>query len=60
MDYGSARILHHRLCYRLHLVENLFFDNRKEADYLLSEIGQQRIAQCIVDSIKAVEALKPI
>jgi N-acetylmuramoyl-L-alanine amidase len=42
------------------LVENLFFDNRKEALYLLSSEGQQAIANCIVDSILMCELLKPI
>ena len=42
------------------LVENLFFDNRKEAEYLLSETGQREIAMCIVQSIMACETLKPI
>jgi N-acetylmuramoyl-L-alanine amidase len=42
------------------LVENLFFDNRREAEYLLSDIGQQMITDCIVTSIKNVERLKPI
>lgn len=42
------------------LVENLFFDNRKEAEYLLSAAGQQSIADCIVQCIVTVEQLKPI
>lgn len=42
------------------LVENLFFDNRKEAEYLLSVDGQMVIANCIVDSIINCERLKPI
>lgn len=42
------------------LVENLFFDNRKEAEFLLSSIGQQKIANCIVHCIENVEQLKPI
>lgn len=29
------------------LVENLFFDNREEAKFLMSESGQMRIAQCL-------------
>lgn len=41
------------------LVENLFFDNRKEAEYLLSNKGQQEIAMCIVNCIETVERLKP-
>ena len=42
------------------LVENLFFDNREEAEYLVSEVGQQEIAQCMFDAIMEVEKLKPI
>lgn len=42
------------------LVENLFFDNRKEAEYLMSEKGQREIACCIVQCIQNVEYLKPI
>lgn len=42
------------------LVENLFFDNLKEAEYLMSEAGQEAIADCIIDAIKQVEQLKPI
>lgn len=42
------------------LVENLFFDNRKEAEFLLSVDGQMQIANCIVDCILNCEKLKPI
>lgn len=42
------------------LVENLFFDNRFEADFLLSDKGQEAIAECLFDCIKQVERLKPI
>lgn len=42
------------------LVENLFFDNRKEAEYLLSDKGQQDIAACLFDCILMTEKLKPI
>lgn len=42
------------------LVENLFFDNRREAEYLLSPEGQQAIANCLLDSILTIEQLKPI
>jgi N-acetylmuramoyl-L-alanine amidase len=42
------------------LVENLFFDNRKEAEFLLSADGQKQIADCIVKCIESVEKLKPI
>lgn len=42
------------------LVENLFFDNRKEAEFLLSEQGQKRFAECLFECIKLCEELKPI
>lgn len=42
------------------LVENLFFDNRKDANFLLSEAGQRQIADCIVEAIETCEKLKPI
>lgn len=42
------------------LVENLFFDNRKEAEYLLSKEGQLAIANCIVQCIVNCETLNPI
>lgn len=42
------------------LVENLFFDNKHEAEFLLSESGQKEIADCIVQCIQNVEKLKPI
>lgn len=42
------------------LVENLFFDNRKEAEFLLSAEGQRQIADCIVNCIYIVEKMKPI
>jgi N-acetylmuramoyl-L-alanine amidase len=42
------------------LVENLFFDNRQEAEFLLSEAGQNRIANCLAECIEQTEKLKPI
>lgn len=42
------------------LVENLFFDNRREAEVLLSDEGQERIAECLFASIQMCEQLKPI
>jgi len=42
------------------LVENLFFDNLKEAEFLMSKEGQETIADCIVQSIRICETLKPI
>jgi N-acetylmuramoyl-L-alanine amidase len=41
------------------LVENLFLDNQKEAEYLMSKEGQKAIADCIVAAIKETERLKP-
>jgi len=38
------------------LFENLFFDNRIEAEFLLSEIGQERIAQAMFNSILKIES----
>jgi N-acetylmuramoyl-L-alanine amidase len=37
------------------LVENLFFDNRREAEFLLSEEGRLRIARTLFKSIQEVE-----
>lgn len=42
------------------LVENMFFDNIDEAEFLLSEEGQNNIANCIVRAIMDCEILKPI
>lgn len=42
------------------LVENLFFDNRKDADYLTSKEGKEAIAECLYQCILACEKLKPI
>jgi len=42
------------------LVENLFFDNRTEAEFLNSPEGQEQIAECLFQSIKIVEQIKPI
>lgn len=42
------------------LVENLFFDNKTEAQFLLSEEGQERIAKCLFEAIQTCEKLKPI
>lgn len=42
------------------LVENLFFDNKREADFLLSDEGQKQIADCITEGILSIEKLKPI
>lgn len=42
------------------LLENLFFDNREEAEFLLSETGQKQIADCIVECILRTERQRPI
>lgn len=42
------------------LVENLFFDKRSEAEYLLSPEGQSNIAECLYQCIISCEKLKPI
>lgn len=42
------------------LVENLFFDNLKEAEFLMSSTGQKSIADCIVQAILTCESTKPI
>lgn len=42
------------------LTENLFFDNRHEAEFLLSDAGRDRIARALFDSIVLTEQLKPI
>jgi N-acetylmuramoyl-L-alanine amidase len=42
------------------LIENLFFDNRHDAEFLKSEDGQRKISDCIVHGIRNVEQLKPI
>lgn len=42
------------------LVENLFFDNREEALYLLSDAGQHAIAACMFAAIVECENIKLI
>lgn len=42
------------------LFENLFFDKRSEAEFLLSANGQQRIADAIIDGVKTIEQFKTI
>jgi N-acetylmuramoyl-L-alanine amidase len=42
------------------LVENLFFDNRREAEFLLSEEGRQTIAEALFTSIQYTEKYKPV
>lgn len=40
------------------LVENLFFDNRQEAEFLLSDDGQNQIAECLLGAILRCEILE--
>jgi len=42
------------------LIENLFYDNLEEAQYLLSNSGQKAIADTIVKAITETEKLKPV
>lgn len=42
------------------LIENLFFDNRREAEYLLSEEGRAKIADILFLAIRCTENSKPI
>jgi N-acetylmuramoyl-L-alanine amidase len=42
------------------LVENLFFDNRSEAEFLLSEAGQEAIAETLFQAILELERTQPI
>jgi N-acetylmuramoyl-L-alanine amidase len=42
------------------LVENLFFDNRREAEFLLSEVGRRQIADALFTSIQYTEKYKPV
>ncbi|MEX2593464.1 MAG: N-acetylmuramidase domain-containing protein [Anditalea sp.] len=36
------------------LVRNLFYDNKKEAEFLLSEEGQKKIAECLFQIVKEI------
>jgi N-acetylmuramoyl-L-alanine amidase len=42
------------------LVENLFFDNRREAEFLLSEEGRTAIADALFQAICFTEKSKPV
>lgn len=42
------------------LVENLFFDNRKEAEFLLSNSGQWQIADTLFYGIMTAERRRPV
>ena len=42
------------------LTENLFFDNRREAEFLLSREGQDKIAIVLFTAIMEIENTKPI
>ena len=36
------------------LVENLFFDNEREANYLMSDIGHEDISDCLFEVVKEI------
>jgi N-acetylmuramoyl-L-alanine amidase len=36
------------------LVENLFYDNKQDAQFLLSTQGQTRIARCLFNTVKEI------
>jgi N-acetylmuramoyl-L-alanine amidase len=42
------------------LVENFFYDNRKDAEFLMSEVGQTKIAEALFESIKNCDWFKPV
>ncbi len=42
------------------LVENLFFDTRKEAEFLSSDEGQEAFAEVLFQAILKCETLKPV
>lgn len=42
------------------LLETLFFDNRKEAEFLMSSEGQDRIANMLFEVVKTIEDKKPV
>lgn len=46
-------VLKHTACPAF-LVENLFFDNFDEAQYLLSDVGQQAIADCLFEAVQKI------
>ncbi len=52
-------VLRHTHCPAL-LVENLFFDNRVEAEFLLSATGQERIARTLFSAILTTERRRPV
>ncbi|RZS93292.1 N-acetylmuramoyl-L-alanine amidase [Aquimarina brevivitae] len=46
-------VLKHTRCPAM-LVENLFFDNYQEAKYLMSDEGQDELAECLFNVIKSI------
>jgi N-acetylmuramoyl-L-alanine amidase len=42
------------------LIENLFFDNRREAEFLMSKEGQERIAETLLMAMLCTEKSKPV
>lgn len=49
----NFRVLKSTICPAI-LVENLFFDNYKEAQFLLSDEGQEAIANCLLDVVRSI------
>lgn len=52
-------VLRETICPAL-LTENLFFDNRPEAEFLMSKTGQEKIAEVLFKAIMLTEEAKPI
>jgi len=52
-------VLHKTICPAI-LIENLFFDNRREAEFLMSEEGQTKIANVLMLAISATEWRRPV
>ena len=50
---ANFRVLKSTRCPAI-LVENLFFDNYFEAKYLLSDEGQEAIANCLLDIVRSI------
>lgn len=42
------------------LLENLYFDNRREAEFLMSDVGQEKFAFAIFSAMNTCEILKPV
>lgn len=63
-DGDSDKEENFTILYKTHcpfiLLENFFFDNRAEAEFLSTEYGQQLIANTIVEAIDLVESKQPV